>query len=239
MSSNNNKNKPHYKVDYGMDYLGDCTPQPQDEFVSRMWEATAATVAAKRGIDVGRPVVHTMDNGGRLFLPSKEEPLHKGSKNVSPSQVAMDFELPVESDKFVKEMQDMGVEIHYVDEEDIASMKGHGVSKEAPPPVMCPHCDHAPCYLEETEGYIDLVDSSGGERDLYKYLMDSGDAMEAEGFQNNQIRHALYKIATRFIHGPLPKGYRIEPPTCVKGEIRDSYPAKGGNYTGFKKGFFN
>ena len=127
MSANNNSTDPDYKpiyftkVDYGMDYAGDATPQPQDAFVSRMMEMTATMMAAKRGTakPPGRPVVHTMPDGSRVFLPPDDDPNcplppatrlgpPQYSKKAPPSHLAMDYELPsdpVESKKFVEELE--------------------------------------------------------------------------------------------------------------------------------------
>jgi hypothetical protein len=52
---------------------------------------------------------------------------------------------------------------------------------------------------------------------------------------NTRVREVPVRVA-RFLLG---KGYHIELPLCVTGDIRDAFPAKGGNYTGFKKGFLN
>ena len=50
---------------------------------------------------------------------------------------------------------------------------------------------------------------------------------------NKQIRHALYRESTAFIHGYLGKGNRIELPQCVRGDIIDMCPDPDGEYTGF------
>ena len=64
-----------------------------------------------------------------------------------------------------------------------------------------------------------------------------GDELYNQGISNREIRYALYRDATTFISGYLGKGNRKELPDCVVCKIRDSYPAEGGNYVGFKKGF--
>jgi hypothetical protein len=66
-----------------------------------------------------------------------------------------------------------------------------------------------------------------------------GEEMMDVGRHPKEIRFELYKVASRFRDGLLGKGYRIELPLCMTGNIRDAFPAKGGNYTGFKKGFLN
>jgi hypothetical protein len=64
-----------------------------------------------------------------------------------------------------------------------------------------------------------------------------GDDMKDDDVTNKEIRYELYHISSRFINGILGKGNRKELPLCVVGEIKDSYPASGGNYTGFRKGY--
>jgi hypothetical protein len=59
------------------------------------------------------------------------------------------------------------------------------------------------------------------------------------GHHPKEIRFELYNVASCFRDGLLGKGYHIELPLCVTGDIHDAFPAKGGNYTGFKKGFLN
>jgi hypothetical protein len=66
-----------------------------------------------------------------------------------------------------------------------------------------------------------------------------GEEMIDAGHLPREVRYELYQTASKFYHGYLGKGNRKELPACITGEIKDSFPAPGGNYTGFKKGFLN
>jgi hypothetical protein len=97
--------------------------------------------------------------------------------------------------------------------------------------VRCKHCEHCPCVLDQMDPDMDPT------RNLYDHLMCRGDDMKDDDVTNKEIRYELYHISSRFINGILGKGNRKELPLCVVGEIKDSYPASCGNYTGFRKGF--
>jgi hypothetical protein len=100
-------------------------------------------------------------------------------------------------------------------------------------PPLCKYCNEAPCVLTQCDEALDDT------KTLYEFLMWRGEEMMDAGHHPKEIRFELYKVASRFRDGLLGKGYRIELPLCVTGDIRDAFPAKGGNYTGFKKGFLN
>jgi hypothetical protein len=58
---------------------------------------------------------------------------------------------------------------------------------------------------------------------------------EVLGLPNNQVRHELYKMATREIHGILQKRERRPLDDCIITAIKDDYPNdKGVAYTGFR-----
>ncbi|CAB9512518.1 hypothetical protein SEMRO_540_G162990.1 [Seminavis robusta] len=98
--------------------------------------------------------------------------------------------------------------------------------KEEPEPLLsrtCGYCNQAPCFMLQ-----DLIGNS---------LMMTGDMMKDDGFSNQQIRKALYTEASRMINGRLGPGIRKKLPTCVEGEIKDSYPRdknKDPEYVGYK-----
>jgi glutaredoxin len=89
----------------------------------------------------------------------------------------------------------------------------------------CPYCQQEPCWLQEG---------------LYDALVEMEEHLRAGDFDNTltnkKIRFELYRIASHWIHGPLPKGKRIQLPQCVEADIRDLAHEPGGNYVGFKEG---
>jgi hypothetical protein len=109
--------------------------------------------------------------------------------------------------------------------------KGTPVKTDVKEVKECKHCLQTACFLDQK------VDSLDSNTDLFNYLMDQGDSMKEDGLTNKEIRLALYKTVTRFIHDFLGKGNRCPLPLCVSGEIKDAFHEPGGNHTGFKKGF--
>jgi hypothetical protein len=102
-----------------------------------------------------------------------------------------------------------------------------------PNPTCCKYCNESPCVVNWKD------DSLDPERSLYDYLMWRGEEMIDAGHLPREVRYELYQTASKFYHGYLGKGNRKELPACITGEIKDSFPAPGGNYTGFKTGINN
>ena len=87
----------------------------------------------------------------------------------------------------------------------------------------CQYCFQCPCWLEQG---------------LYEKLLELEESLRDDDIEkklsNKQIRHALYRESTAFIHGYLGKGNRIALPQCVRGDIMDMCPDPDGEYTGFR-----
>lgn len=101
----------------------------------------------------------------------------------------------------------------------------------------CNYCNQSPCVLESFED----ANNDMWSVPLRVTLGELVDKVEQECTkkarkQNNRLtRFLLYRHATKFIHGPLPKGERRKLPPCVMKHIMEAYPDPNGEYTGFKE----
>ena len=73
--------------------------------------------------------------------------------------------------------------------------------EDAEPPT-CKFCQQSPCYLEQ--GLYEYLEQGA-------ILNDDGDLQET----NRQLRYEMYRMATRWIHGPLRRGQRIQLPSTI------------------------
>ena len=96
-------------------------------------------------------------------------------------------------------------------------------SQANPRKHACRYCDWCPCVLDQ--GLYELITSPD--------YLDDVDYVRANG---KAIRYDMYCKSTHFIHGPLPKGRRIQLPTCVVGAIHDmAMEDDVRNYVGFQE----
>jgi hypothetical protein len=211
--------KAGYRIgDYGMDYIG-AVEEPMDTVIGSALLATGQEYARRTEKDMKTNCISVTDAGAgmRVFAPADA----LIDKNV----VAISLDLEGDEDISSFKMPDLKMP-------DLKQTKTDPVCEKTPP--KCKHCEQTPCILNWNSG-SDLDD----EMSQYEYMMKVGDDAIDSGLLAREVRCDLYRIATCFHHGHLGRGVRKELPLCVVGEIKDSFPAKGGNYTGFKEGFLN
>jgi hypothetical protein len=196
--------------DYGMDYEGTVSA-PMDGVIAAALRGTGQEYARPAGKEMQTDRISVTDAGAglRVFMPT-DAAMDKGVLAIS-----LDLE----------------------DDDELSNFKMPEKEKTdpicEPVPTLCKYCDESPCILNWKDDALDP------ERSLYDYMMWRGDEMVDNGDLPKEIRYELYRTATKFYHGYLGKGNRNELPACITGEIKDSFPAPGGNYSGFKKGFLN
>jgi hypothetical protein len=208
-----NKSKHPHGIDYGLDYMGKTPIDPMDAIIAAALHGTMEEHAHSNGKEYGggndRIQIADAGAGVRTFMP------------VDPNVLAVTFDIDDEDD-----------DVNDSDKKKAANPnEGMRDDKEDDEVNECKHCLQTPCYLDQKDESLDT------QKELFDYLMDRGESMMDSGLKNNEIRYELYRIASCFCHGYLGKGNRQELPVCVIGEIKDAFPAQGGNYTGFKKGF--
>ena len=99
--------------------------------------------------------------------------------------------------------------------------------------IVCTLCNHAPCWLMET---TDVTGVFLPIQTLREHLNDIGSAMQQEEKNGCQIRFAMYRYSTRFIHGPLGVHNRRKLPECVVHALMTMFPnADGEAYVGYKE----
>ena len=231
----NDKNDRAYNP-YGMDFLGNVE-----------YDSSLGVLEYERG---AVPDPEDRKIAASLFLANEENNRRTG-KNVPLRKIVVSdigggvrmFAEPGPDPRFMTFDFPDGIS-----EEDVEAFKTHidncqvftlaKPPKFVPPSAVldatvkeCVYCGETPCFLDQTGD-----DTSG--KTMKEFLFGGkGDELYNQGILNREIRFVLYRDATTFISGYLGKGNRKELPDCVVREIRGSYPAEGGNYVGFKKGF--
>ena len=98
-------------------------------------------------------------------------------------------------------------------------------TEEPPEPTTCEFCQEAPCVLQQ--GLYDKLCH------YYTHFLEEDHTGGI--ITNKQVRFALYRQSTFFIHGHTRAKERIELPQCVVTDIRDFAMAEHGEeYVGFK-----
>jgi hypothetical protein len=199
------------KYNYGMDYIGDTPQDPMDVVIATALRQTGEEWRRRNGT-----ADHIVDNVTVGSIGAGIRAFVPNDPN-DPGVVAISLDLE-DDDEFY----------------DILPQKAEKMDPICEPtPTECKYCLESPCVLNWKDDALDP------ERSLYDYLMWRGEEMIDAGHLPREVRYELYQTASKFHHGFLGKGNRKELPTCITGEIKDSFPAPGGNYTGFKKGFLN
>jgi len=218
--SNQDRSYNPYGMDFGaLEYDSDAEPDPMDAQIAVTLRLSNEEHNRRTGKNepLGRIQVSNVGGGIRMF----SEP--------GPDPRFMTFDFPEHIS--TEQVEAFEQHIRRCGRYSLASPTTVPSPTLENVPEKCKLCNESPCILNLSPDGV----RSG--RTLHEFLFEKGDSMMEQGIANIEIRYALYRDATTFINGYLGKGNRKELPACVVGEIRDSYPAKGGNYTGFKKGF--
>jgi hypothetical protein len=219
MSTRNNKQNPNM-YDYGMDYQGTLS-DPMDGVID--YQGTVSD-------PMDGVIAAALRATGQEYAHRTGKDIQTDRINVTGAGAGLRVFTPTNTGA-------LAISLDLEDDDELSNFKMPEREKTdpicEPTPTECKYCLESPCVLNWKDDALDP------ERSLYDYLMWRGDEMLDGGSLPKEIRYELYRTATKFYHGYLGKGNRKELPACITGEIKDSFPAPGGNYSGFKKGFLN